>query len=66
MRVLIPLDLDGYLFDGWDSGKATQIADRVAANFRGWEGSDAIFEDNVERVIRALRTDGGKEPESKL
>lgn len=66
---LIPLDLDGFLFsDECKTPKKKQITSRIAADFKGWEHDNAIFEREIERVIKALRTDGGKEtpPTSKL
>ncbi len=53
---LIPLDLDGYIFsDGWQSGKKDQVLSRLAADFNVRD--DEKFEAEVEKVVRALRTD---------
>jgi hypothetical protein len=56
---LIPLDLDGYMFTPeWDLGLlANEIKSRVAADFRDCQNDDAKFNDQVNRVIRALRAD---------
>ena len=54
---LIPLDLDGFLLKGWLNGKASQVRNRLAADFQGWETSHTRFKVEVEKVIRALRAD---------
>ena len=60
---LIPLNLDGYLFNPeWHNGWKGQITERLAADFRGWEKDNSIFEKQVERVVKALQTgDTGRE-----
>jgi uncharacterized protein YjbI with pentapeptide repeats len=67
---LIPLNLDGFLFSAdYQSGKKAEITSRVAANFVGWEKDHALLGRELEKVVRALRTDErGREkpPVSKL
>ena len=68
---LIPLNLDGYMFTGeWDLGVlGEEIKLRVAADFRGWEKQGFNFDEQVARVIKALRADEGAReapPPSKL
>jgi uncharacterized protein YecT (DUF1311 family) len=67
---LIPLNLDGFLFSAdCQSGKKAEITSRAAANFVCWEKDHALFDRELEKVIRALRTDeGGRErpPPAKL
>lgn len=55
---LIPLNLDGFLFE-WQSGKAHQVKTRLAADFTGWESDQARFDAELEKLIRAMRADGG-------
>jgi uncharacterized protein YjbI with pentapeptide repeats len=67
IRVLIPLDLDGYLFgDQWENGKKTEVKSRVAADFRKWEIDECVFDEQMRRLVKALRADdAGREPPPK-
>lgn len=58
---LIPLNLDGYMFGDWASAKATQIKSRVAADFTGWDHDNEKFEAQFDKLVRALRANGGRE-----
>lgn len=56
IQALIPLNLDGYLFSHeWRDGKAAQIRRRLAADFRDWEADEDRFEEQLARVVDALR-----------
>ena len=65
----IPLNIDGFLFGGWRDGKASRVRARLAPDFRGWAESHAKCEQQIERVVLALRADEHareKPPKSRL
>ena len=66
--IIVPLNLDGFLFE-WNDGLASDLTSRLAADFTGWEHDNDRFEEQFERVVKALRTDEGtrkRAPEPKL
>jgi hypothetical protein len=67
---IIPLDLDGFMFDStWDNWKQQHLVQRLAPNFKGWKSSDSKFNSALEQVVQALRSDEGareKPPTPKL
>jgi hypothetical protein len=69
VSVLIPLNLDNYMFTpDWNDPKGSEVKRRLAADFTGWE-DDAKFEEQVSWLILALRADRTgrrKPPASKI
>ena len=54
--VLIPLNLDGYMFkDAWQNGKKEQLNSRKAANFVGWNKDRKKFMNELDRVAKTLK-----------
>lgn len=61
---LIPLDLDGYVLRGWESGKKSVITSRMIADFKGLEKEKKKYEAQFEKLVKALQTDdSGREEE---
>jgi hypothetical protein len=66
---LIPLNLDGYILDKWEHPKKNLVLERLVADFVGWKSDGTKFEQALERVVNALRTDEAareKPPNPKL
>ena len=61
---LIPLNLDDFMFsDEWEGGKKATLQSRLAPDFRDWKGDHDKFEQQLQQVLKALRTgDAGREP----
>ena len=54
-RILIPVDLDGYLFDGYEGRFGPRLRERFAIPFEGWSKDAAKLEAGLEAAINALR-----------
>lgn len=60
--VLIPLNLDGYLFD-WEDSRASVLTDRYAEDLVGWKKNPEKLKRALDRIEKALRADdSGREP----
>ncbi len=52
---LVAISLDGYLGSGrWKSGHQPLVAERLAADFAGWEEDETLFERQLERLASVL------------
>lgn len=60
---IIPIDLDGYLFSRHCKFKfASDLRERHAAKFDGWRDDESVFDAQLQRVVKALRSDDGVRP----
>ena len=50
---IIPLNLDGHLFD-WTWFLGADLRERLVPDFSGWETDNAKFEEQVELLVKAL------------
>ena len=61
--LLIPLRLDDHLWE-WESGKASIVRSRHPADFVGWQEDPQKFDEQLHRVLRALKVEGAREAPS--
>jgi hypothetical protein len=54
-QIILPLLLDDHLLAEWDDGLASDISSRLAADFRRWRVTPLDFEQQIQRVLGALR-----------
>ncbi len=59
--VLIPLNLDGYLFK-WNGPVANRLRDRLASKFEGWQNGIEKYQAEIDAIVKALEIDGRKVP----
>ncbi len=60
VNAIIPLNLDGYMFEPqWSDWKKQYLTARLAADFTGWENDRPKFAKQSEQVLLALRADAG-------
>ena len=63
MPTVAPLDLDGFLFgDACQIEHAPTLRARHAPAFKGWDGDEKIFDQQLERVVKAMRADDMARP----
>ena len=55
LDVLIPISLDGYLFE-WDNENQDFITERIVGDFSNWK-DEQEFEKEVDKLVRALKPD---------
>lgn len=60
--ILIPLIIDDYLFEQWSSGWGPRIRQRLTADFRDWPTNKAKFQEQLEKVLKALQLEKTSPP----
>jgi uncharacterized protein YjbI with pentapeptide repeats len=54
---LIPLDLDGYVSQGWKNSRKSEVLSRDVADFTAWHKGEPLPEGSLDRLVKALRVD---------
>jgi TIR domain-containing protein/pentapeptide repeat protein len=54
MNVIVPLDLDGFLLDGYEGGPASELRRRSALRFCGWQTNSRVFPKQLNLLVESL------------
>lgn len=65
-RLLMVLDLDGFVFEGFEHRNKEEIQSHVVASFKGWETNNKKLLEGLEVIMKVLRADVGREYPPKL
>ncbi len=58
--VLIPLDLDGFVFSKkWTRDYKKQVQSRSVACFKEWEQNSSAYQSELKKLVAAMRADDG-------
>jgi len=55
--VLFPVQIDNYVFDGWEHECKVDVTDKVIADACGWEDDPEKYKQVLDRLVRDLRPD---------
>ena len=56
--VLFPVCIDSFLFNGWEHERKTDVTRKVAADARGWERDNEVYQRVLKRLVRDLKPEG--------
>lgn len=57
-EVLVPIALDGFIFEEWQSGRRADVLGKMVADAQGWEENPAKYDSVRERLIKDLELPG--------
>ena len=52
--VLFPIQIDEYVFEGWEHARKADVLSKVVGHFRGWKQRDK-YQEAFKRLMRDLR-----------
>jgi len=59
-NIVFPITIDGYIFDGWEHERKTDVLRLVVGDFRGWKRSATKYEAAFKKLLETLKAEGAK------